>query len=201
MRIPQFPEANHPLIQSLTTQSDLELLRRFQEYPEQGRFFTAIFCRYTPVVYSLILKRMVTPEVTNYLLAIAWRQFFYEMRGLAFELNLTPELDCLQDWLIYQTGLLLKEVTIPEVITYDLYKTSPPLWCYVEEALENLPPLLRFIVVMSDKFNWNCTRITAYLQAEGNSVTTAEITDYLEQGYEQLEANLPTDIRLIYLET
>ncbi|WP_173391270.1 sigma-70 family RNA polymerase sigma factor [Gloeocapsa sp. PCC 73106] len=196
MRIPQLPEANHPLIESLRNQSDLELLRQFQEYPEQGKFFTAIVCRYTPIIYILIAQAIVTPEVSNYVLAIAWRQFFYEMRGLHFNSGL----DCLQDWLIYQTGILLQEVTIPEVITYNLQKTPPALWCYVEQGLDTLPPLLRFILVTSERFNWNHTRIIAYLQSEGHLLSLAEITEYLEQGYQRLEWSLPEDIRLIYLE-
>lgn len=201
MRVPEFAEANHPLLESLKIQSDLELLRQFQDYPEQGKFFAAIFYRYYPIVYGLILQTLVTPEATNYLLAIAWRQFFYEMRGLVFEDNQDSPLDSLQDWLIYHTGAFLREVSIPELITYDLEKTPPPLWCYVEQGLENLSPLLRFILVMSEKFNWNQTRIIAYLQAEGQIISLEEITDYLEEGYAQLEASIPSDIRTIYLES
>lgn len=198
MRVPEFPEANHPLLDSLKTQGDLELLRQFQDYPDQGRFFAAIFYRYYPLVYGLILQNLVTPEVTNYLLALVWRQFFYEMRGLVFE---DLPLDSLQDWLIYHTGAFLREVSVPEMITYDLETTPPPLWCYVEQGLEHLHPLSRFIVVMSEKFNWNQTRIIAYLQAEGQTVSLEEVNHYLEQGYTDLQASLPADIRAIYLES
>jgi hypothetical protein len=200
MRIPEFPEANHTLLIPLKTQSDLELLRQFQECPEQGKFFAALFYRYHPVVYSLIIQRMVTPEINNYLMAIAWRQFFYEMRGLVLEEDDNLLLDSLQDWFIYHTGVLLQEVNIPQIITYDLEKTPVPLWCYVEQGLENLSPLSRFILVMSEKFNWNQTRIIAYLQAEGHLFSNTEITDYLESAYQQLEAGLPSDICSIYLE-
>ncbi|TVQ45807.1 MAG: sigma-70 family RNA polymerase sigma factor [Gloeocapsa sp. DLM2.Bin57] len=198
MRVPEFPEANHPLLDSLKTQRDSELLRQFQDYPDQGKFFAAIFYRYYPIVYGLILQNLVTPEVTNYLLALVWRQFFYEMRGLVFE---DLPLDSLQDWLIYHTGAFLREVSVPEMITYDLETTPPPLWCYVEQGLENLDPLSRFILVMSEKFNWNQTRIIAYLQAEGQTISLEEVNHYLEQGYTDLQASLPADIRAIYLES
>jgi hypothetical protein len=199
MRVPEFSEANHPLLESLKTQTDLELLRQFQDYPKQGKFFAALFYRYYPIVYGLIWPTLVTHEATNYILAITWRQFFYEMRGLVFEDNFP--LDSLQDWLIYNTGVFLGQVSIPEIITYDLEKTPPPLWCYVEQGLENLSPLSRFILVMSEKFNWNQTRIIAYLQAEGQIISLEEITDYLEEGYAQLDASIPSDIRTIYLES
>lgn len=199
MRIPEFIEANHPLILSLRHQSDQELLRQYQEFPEQGKFFAAIFYRYQPIVYSLITQAVVNPEISNYLLAASWRQFFYELRGLV--INLESPLNSLQDWLIYHTNVYLKQVQLPEIITYDIYKTPPPLWCYVQEGLDSLHPLLRFILVMTEKFNWTQTRLASYLQAEGETISVGEIVYCLEQAYQYLESNLPEDIRLIYLDS
>jgi len=200
MRIPELPEASHAVLESIKTATDAELLRQFQEYPEQGKFFAAIFYRYYPIVYSLIAQGIVTVESRDYLLAMIWRQFFYEMRGLDLEDNQTSPLESLQDWIIYNTGILINTIKTPSLITYSLTETPPPLWCYVEQSLENLPPLSRFILVMSEKFGWNQRRIIAYLQTEGNLLSTEQITEYINQAYEQLENSLPSDIRSIYLE-
>jgi metal-sulfur cluster biosynthetic enzyme len=77
--------------------------------------------------------------------------------------------------------------------------TSPPLWCYVERALEQLPPVSRVMVLMAQTFNWSETRISAYLQAEGEVMTPADVRTQLQDAYRLLEAALPEDVRGIYL--
>ena len=52
---------------------------------------------------------------------------------------------------------------------------------------------------MTQNFKWDQQRISAYLQGEGERVPAAEIPTYLAEGYQQLEAELPQDIRDIYL--
>jgi hypothetical protein len=59
--------------------------------------------------------------------------------------------------------------------------------------------LLRLAVVMAQTFHWSETRIAAYLQAEGEAISPSEVKDLLKQGYDQLQKNLPPDIRAIYL--
>jgi hypothetical protein len=54
VQTPNFSEFNHPVVKSLFHHSDQELLTLFQNHPDQGRFFTAIFCRYAQIVHSLI---------------------------------------------------------------------------------------------------------------------------------------------------
>ncbi|MFM6309763.1 MAG: sigma-70 family RNA polymerase sigma factor, partial [Dolichospermum sp.] len=53
MQIPYFPHINHPLVKSLFDHSDQELLTLFQEYPDSGKYFTMIFCRYSSILYTL----------------------------------------------------------------------------------------------------------------------------------------------------
>jgi len=86
-----------------------------------------------------------------------------------------------------------------ESIHYDLQTAPPPLWCYLEQALEQLQPGIRLMVVMAQTFQWSETRIAAYLQAEGEVISPAQVRIQLQQGYQLLEAALPEDIREIYL--
>jgi hypothetical protein len=51
---------------------------------------------------------------------------------------------------------------------------------------------------MSQTFRWSETRIAAYLQAEGNPISAAEVARRLPKAIAQLEATLPTDICEIY---
>ncbi|MEH1901201.1 MAG: sigma-70 family RNA polymerase sigma factor [Nostoc sp.] len=201
MQIPHFPEANHPLVKSLFHHSDDELLTLFQRYPDAGKYFTVIFCRYSPIVYTLIRHSARSPVQADYLFALTWRHIYYELGGL----NLTDsqsgeEALTMQNWLINMTAFCINEIKLPptEAIHYSLQATSPPLWCYVQQALDQLPPVLRLMVLMAQTFHWSETRIAAYLQAEGEAIAPSVVANSLQEGYRMLEDKLPTDIRAIY---
>ncbi|WP_448572251.1 sigma-70 family RNA polymerase sigma factor [Trichothermofontia sp.] len=204
MLIPQFPESRHPLIQSLLRHSDQDLVALYQRHPEVGRYFTAIFCRYSPVVYTLIRHSARSPVQADYLFALTWRHIFYELRGLNLYATAPHgQVITLQNWLINVTALCINQADLPpvEAIQYTLHAASPPLWCYVEQALDRLPPTLRLMVVMVQAFHWSETRVSAYLQAEGERFSPAEVRLKLQEGYRLLETELPDDIRTIYLGT
>ncbi|BAZ12942.1 hypothetical protein NIES4071_47760 [Calothrix sp. NIES-4071] len=200
MQIPHFPEANHPLVKSLFHHSDRELLTLFQQHPEAGKFFTAMFCRYSPIVYTLIRHSARSPVQADYLFALTWKHVYHELAGLDLNEPINENLT-LQNWLINMTAYCINEIELPptEAIHYSLKATSPPLWCYVEQALEQLPPVLRLMVLMAQTFHWSETRIAAYLQAEGEGIAPHEVANFLQEGYRMLEDKLPTDIRAIYL--
>ncbi len=198
MQIPHFPESNHPLVKSLFHKSDQELINLFAQNPDAGRYFTAIFCRYSPIVYTLIMHSARSPVQADYLFAMTWRHIYYQVGGVNLE---STEALTLQNWLINMTAYCINETELPptESIHYSLKTTSPPLWCYVEQALEQLPPMLRLMVLMAQTFHWSETRIAAYLQAEGEGISPNEVANFLQQGYRMLEEKLPADIRAIYL--
>ncbi|MEQ9356029.1 RNA polymerase sigma factor [Coleofasciculus chthonoplastes] len=202
MHIPHFSESNHPLVKSLFHYSDRELVTLFQRYPEQGKYFTAIFCRYSPIVYTLIRHSARSPVQADYLFALTWRHIFYELRGMDFIKEAASESNTFQSWLINMTAVCINQAELPPVesIHYTLQAAPPPLWCYLEAALEQLPALMRLIIIMALTFKWSETRIAAYLQAEGEAIAPAQVRRQLQQGYQLLEANLPDDIREIYLQ-
>ena len=201
MRTPKFPEANHPLIKSLFHYSDQELLTLFQDYPEQGKYFIALFCRYSPIVHKLIWHSIPSAVQADYIFASTWRHIFLQMG----ELNLSQErqnrVHSFQGWLIKTTAFCLHNVDVPSVesINYTLKGAPPPLWCYLESALDKLPPVTRLMIIMAQNFHWSETRIAAYLQAEGEVVSPAAVQIALQEGYQLLEGHLPEDVCTIYL--
>ncbi len=201
MQIPHFSESNHPIVKSLFHHSDQDLLTLFQRYPEQGKYFTAIFCRYSPIVFTLIRHSARSPVQADYLFALTWRHIYYEMRGLNLFYETASGSSSFQNWLINQTAICINQADLPPVesIHYNLQAAPPPFWCYLELALEQLPPIIRLMVVMAQTFNWSETRIAAYLQAEGEVIAPAQVKVQLQQGYHLLESGLPEDIRVIYL--
>jgi hypothetical protein len=202
VQIPHFPEANHPLVKSLFHHSDQELLDLFQSHPEAGKYFTAMFCRYSPIVYTLIRHSARSPVQADYLFALTWRHIYYELGGLDLtNPESSKETLTLQNWLINMTAFCINDLELPptEAIHYSLQATSPPLWCYIEQALEQMPPVLRLMVLMAQTFHWSETRIAAYLQAEGEAIAPAEVANFLQEGYLMLEDKLPADVRSIYL--
>jgi hypothetical protein len=196
--VPSFSEADHPLITSLGQYNDNTLITLFQRHPEQGKYFAALFCRYSLIVYALISHRITSPVQADYLFAFSWRHIFYEMGGLVLpEQNKTS----FQNWLIHMTVICLNEIEPPfvEQINYNIKSASPPLWCYLEQALNRLPPLLRLTLIMAENFHWSIPRIATYLQAEGENITPSEIPFLLSKAHQILEKNLPEDIKIIYM--
>jgi hypothetical protein len=86
VQIPTFPECDHDLIKSLIHLSDYDLVDRLQRSPTHGKHFTALFCRYSPVVYSLIRHSARSPVQADYLFALTWRHILNELGGI----DLTP---------------------------------------------------------------------------------------------------------------
>ncbi len=203
MSIPNFPETNHPLVKSLSHYSDQELLTLFQNYPTSGQYFVAIFCRYSTMIYMLIRHSARSLVQVDYLFFHIWRHVFFEMGGLdlsTIEPSHRPPAT-LQSWLIKVAAQWVNQVELPpvEAIHYNLQAASPPFQFYVEQALEQLPPLARFVILMAQTFNWSEARIAAYLQAEGETLTPTQIKEQLQVGYQLLETTLPEDICEIYL--
>ncbi|MGQ4647326.1 RNA polymerase sigma factor [Lyngbya aestuarii] len=201
MQIPYFTESNHPMVKALFHHSDQELLTLFQRHREQGKYFTAIFCRYSPLVFTLIRHSARSPVQADYLFALTWRHVYYEIGGLDLRDNTLLGSNSLQAWLINMTAICINSADLPPVesIHYDIKAAPPPLWCYLEQALGQLPPVVRLMVIMAQSFHWSETRIAAYLQAEGEEIAPAQVRSKLQEGYQLLEANLPKDIRVIYL--
>jgi hypothetical protein len=198
--IPTFPEANHEILLSLATYTDRELVSLHQLHPEQGKFFTALFCRYSSIVYSVVQHAVESQKQADYLFAIAWQRIFIELDRVRLSDNL--EATNWQNWSIDITGKTIDQIRVPmpAQIRYDLATATPPLRCYLERGLDRLSPLVRLIVMMHQNLKWNEQRICAYLQGEGQNIPVDRIPDYLAQGYRQLEADLPEDIRQIYLQ-
>ena len=205
MKPPHFPEANHEIIQALFHQSDRDLVRLFQQHSGSGRYFTAIFCRYSALAYTLIRHSARSPVQADYLFALTWRHIFHELGGIDYSeaSDASPGANSfsLQGWLINVTALCINRAAMPEVesIHYCLKDASPPFWCYVERALDQLPPTERLMVVMARAFRWSNTRIAAYLQAEKETLSPGQVRERLQEAYRELEAAIPEDIRIIYL--
>lgn len=215
MQIPTFPECEHDVVRSLGPQSDYELVNKFQRSPTDGRYFTALFCRYSSVVYSLIRHSARSPVQADYLFALTWRHILYELGGIDLaavtppakvptngsEPKLAAEFS-LQAWLISLTAAYINQAVLPDVesIHYALKDAPPPLWCYTNRALDAISPKYRLMILMAQTFEWSETRIAAYLQAEGEQSSAQAVREELASAYQALEEALPEDIRAIYLD-
>lgn len=191
-------ELSHPLVSALLHYSDQDLLTLFQRHPDRGQYFVMIFCRYSPIVHTLIKHSVRSPVQADYLFAITWRHIFNELGGLDLRDGAPTTL---QNWLINMTAACINRVELPPVesIQSSLQATSPPLGCYLERSLDQLEPTQRLIILMAQTFHWSETRISAYLQAEGEFLSPSEVKQALAKAYQQLERVLPEDISEIYL--
>lgn len=218
VEIPSFPECKHPIVSALARHTDHELLTLFQRRPESGQYFLAIFCRYSSLVFTLIQHSARSPVQANYLFAMTWRHIYHELRGVELrdflpppslssesdaggELGQSPPSLDLQSWLINITAVCINKAQLPptEAIHYAMEKASPPLWCYLEQAMNQLGPKHRLVLLLAQTFHWSRPRILAYLQAEGEPINMGQLNRVLEESYIQLHDLLPEDIQDIYL--
>jgi hypothetical protein len=199
MQLPSFPEVHEPSIRILRTLSDLKLLSLFQNSPDEGLYFVTIYSRYAAMTYVLVRNLAPTIAQIDYLFALTWRTIFHALQTLN-PADL-PEGGTLQSWLLDVTGICIHQLDIPtsDMIQYSLRDTPPPLWCYVDLAMEKLSPKHRLLLAMAHAGQWNATLMASYLSAEGETVTAAEIPYWLDEAYNQLAAHVPEDLRGIYL--
>jgi hypothetical protein len=201
MQVPEFLEAQHPLIQALSTQSDRELVYGFQQHQDKGQFFVAIFCRYAGLSYVLIRNMARAALQTDYLFARVWRNVFFELTYLdAGEPPDGTDDFSLQTWIFNKTALCINQEEAPSIesVQYALDIASPPLWCYLQVALDHLPPLQRLVLVLSQTFHWSDVRIAGFLQSEGESIEREALSQIKAEAYEVLTQTLPDDIKAIY---
>ncbi len=199
MQLPPLPEINHPIVQALFQKSDQDLVTLFQRYPESGQYFAAIFCRYGQVLYTLMTTSTRSPVQADFLFVKTWEYIYNELRAIDLRTG-SPRLS-LQSWLINVAAMMINRAELPPVedIQYSLSSTPPVFWCYLNQALNQLPGNLRLVLMLSQTFHWSSTRIAAYLQAEGDNISASEIQDLLGEAYQTFENALPEDIRDIYL--
>jgi hypothetical protein len=199
IKLPAMPEAVHPLVQPWLHKSDQDLVDLIHQHPDQGRYFTALFCRYAAFVYTLLNHHARTSLQVDYIFARTWRRIFL---GLT-QPNPMPDIPNhdLIGWISEQASATILQEPLPSIedIQYSLAAAPPPLWCYLEAALEQMPAETRLIIVMAQTFHWSTDRILAYFEAEGEHVSLHEIQTQLEKGYDLLEEILPEDISEIYL--
>ncbi|MFN4279835.1 hypothetical protein [Thermosynechococcus sp.] len=204
LSFPMMAERQHPLIQPLLTWSDEELVHHFQEERDRGCYFVALYCRYAPLVWSVLQHHGRSPVQVDYLFAKVWHGIFFSLDLVEF----TPEgvkvgeedARSLRNWMVNRTATLIQE-ELPgiEHITYVLQDAPPPLWCYLEAALAYLSPLTRLVLVTTQTFHWSLERLRAYLEVQGESYSLGELNQQLEEGLARLVDSLPPDIRQIYL--
>lgn len=198
MQLPDFPESRHPLIKPLLECPDQDLVRDFQAQLDQGRYFTAIYCRFGALAYTLIRNMARSPLQVDYLCARVWRNIFYELGHLAIEPH-SPGLS-LQTWILSKVAACITQDQLPpiETIQYSLQTASPPLWCYLQTALDQLSPLSRLLLVLSQTFHWQEQRIVGVLAAEGQDLTPDQVGQQVQLAYQALQDALPVDIQEIY---
>ena len=96
-------ERGHQDLYGVMEQAANYYCQQLKQHPEDGKYFTAVFCRYSPVVYTLIRHSARSTVQSEYLFALTWRHILYELSGL--DLPAEPPADfSLQAWLVNLTA-------------------------------------------------------------------------------------------------
>jgi hypothetical protein len=204
MSVPEFLEAQHPLVQALGNDSDRTLVRQFQQNPKDGKYFTAIFCRYSGLTYVLIRNMARAALQSDYLFARVWRNIFFELSYLDVgEADGAISDDfSLQTWIFNKAALCVNQEEAPSIesVQYALKVAPPPLWCYLQTALDQLPTLHRLVMVLSQTFHWSESRILGFLEAEGQAISPETLAQTQSEAYQHFTTAIPADIQAIYFD-
>lgn len=197
VQIPHFLEADHALIRSLKSYSDTELIQGCCRERDQAKFFTAFFCRYSAVTYSIFQHISKSEVQVNYTFAKAWQHIFDRIQQLD-ERRINSIV--WQNWVVDIAGNFLDNFQVPpiEKIHYQLAIGSPPLLCYVQRSINLMPPLLRLVFMMNNHWHWPAARIASHLRAEGEQFEDRNLPLYLSESQKAFEKNLPIDLQQIY---
>jgi hypothetical protein len=202
MSVPEFLEAQHPLVQALCNDSDRQLVLQFQQKPNEGRYFTAIFCRYGGLTYVLIRNMARAALQTDYLFARVWRNIFFELTYLEVGDPDGAIADgfSLQTWIFNKAALCVNQEEAPSIesVQYVLSVAPPPLWCYLQTTLDQLSALHRLVLVLSQTFHWSESRILGFLEAEGQTMSRETFAQTQSEAYQRLIEAIPEDIQSIY---
>jgi hypothetical protein len=197
VQIPHFMEADHQLIRPLKSSSDTELIQCWRQELDQARFFTAFFCRYSAVTYSIVQHASNSQIQVEYVFAKTWQHIFGRIQQLD-----DARLNSIvwQNWLVDIAGEYLDHFQIPPVekINYRLAAVPPPLLCYVEQSLNSMQPLLRLVFMMNNHWHWPVSRIASHLKAEGEQIEDLDLPLYLAESQKAFEKTLPVDLQEIY---
>jgi hypothetical protein len=197
VQIPNFLEADHELIRSLQSSSDVELILGCRQKLDQAKFFTAFFCRYSAVTYSIVQHVSSSQIQVEYIFAKAWQHIFERLQQLPEDkLNSTVW----QNWVVDVAGEFLDRFKVPPVeeIHYRLAIVPPPLLCYVERSLNVMSPLSRLVFMMDNHWHWPMSRIASHLQAEGEQISDTDLPLYLAESQKAFEKNLPIALQELY---
>ncbi|HEY9826508.1 MAG TPA: sigma-70 family RNA polymerase sigma factor, partial [Stenomitos sp.] len=139
-----------------------------------------------------------------YLFAKVWRNIFFELSYLDLG-DPTPGVAddfSLQTWIFNKTALCINQDEAPalETVQYAIDIAPPPFWCYLQTALDQLPPLHRLVLALSQTFHWSDVRIAGFLEAEGDRIERGSLPQLRTEAYAQLCEHLPEDIQIIYQE-
>lgn len=200
VQIPHFFEADHELIRSLRSSSDTELIQGCCQEMDQAKFFTAFFCRYSAVTYSIFQHVSNSQIQVDYTFARAWQHIFERIQQLDEQrINNTVW----QNWVVDIAGNFLDNFQVPpiEEIHYQLATVSPPLLCYVQRSLNLMQPLLRLMLMMDKHWHWSASSIASHLRAEGEQFEDSDLPLYLAESQKAFEKTLPIDLHEIYGES
>lgn len=196
-----FPEVNHALIQPLLAMDDSQLLNLWQQYPDEGKYSVAVFCRYTHQTFTL-LNNIHTEGMTEYLFTYSWHLIFSKLSDSYLYQTQKNKLTSLENYI----EKIVKDV-IEEHETSQIIPPKPtlpsryfPLQYYLELALPRIHPFYRLILVTKEKFAWQNTQILDYLSQKGHNLSSQELREYYAQAYQELLGKIPDDIYYIYLE-
>ncbi len=189
------------MVRGLGAYSDAELLVHLQADPKAARYWVSLFCRYYEAVEERLQQRLSGEGIS------LWRHRVWQvLYAQLLQVETQTWSEDPQGWFATGVDQILGQqaASTPSPPTgaesqSGLAEISPILTCYLQLGLEELAADQRFVLVLTDRFRWSATQISAQLQTEGYALSPEEAQQLVETARQQLFQGLPADIRALYL--
>ncbi len=192
------------MVRSLDSLSDRELVQMLQLHPESGRYSVALYCRYRALLKELVRRFCPQPAERAHYLNRLWQQFYQTWLDAD---DTAPQWERLDVWITTQLPQVFPQLPAPKLpgsiepdsrLARGSAAVSPPLWCYLQQAIASLPGDLRFILVFAEVFQWQPEQISAQLAAEGYALSLEQVQQAISRSRERLLQLLPSDILSLF---
>ncbi|WP_287128710.1 SPOR domain-containing protein [Candidatus Cyanaurora vandensis] len=176
------------LILQLRECTDEELVELARTHPEEGRYLLCLYCRYQSLVESLVASSQQAPVMA----ATVWVQ----VRSKLTTLNIQERK--FLSWLtVLSADTLTQVLRGNQKLLTSASTANPVTLAYVDQALQQLSPPERFMVIFHDVYQWPLAQIRSWLTEQQWTVPASQLTLYLQQAHQRLLANLPPDLKTL----
>ncbi|WP_218081528.1 SPOR domain-containing protein [Anthocerotibacter panamensis] len=193
----ELPKTSDPACQSglvlqLREFTDEELIGFALANPQEGRYLLCLYCRYRSLVESIV----TSSQQSQVMAGTVWVQVRRRLDRLNVQENK------FLSWLTALSADTLTQVLRGnQKLLTTVSAANPVVLAYIDQALQQLSPPQRFVVILHDAYQWSLAQIKSWMADQQWNLPVNQIASSLQQARQVLIATLPLDLRTLFWNT